>query len=49
MLTFLLLTSLHALETLSVTIEYLKDYAEKHDIPLPDNSAFYYLINKAET
>jgi hypothetical protein len=37
------------LETLTVTSEYLKAYAEKHDIPLPDDSTVYSLINKAET
>jgi hypothetical protein len=36
------------LENLSVVSEYLRSYAEKHNIPLPDSSKFYSLINKAE-
>lgn len=40
--------NLELTENLLVTSEHLKDYAEKHDIPLPDDSTFYSLVNKAE-
>jgi len=40
--------NIELLETLCVTSEYLKDYAEKNKIPLPNNSTFYSLISKAE-
>lgn len=36
------------LEMLLVTTDYLRNYAEKYNIPLPDSSTFYSLINKAE-
>jgi hypothetical protein len=36
------------LETLSVTMQWIRGYAEKHSISLPDDSTCNSLINKAE-
>jgi hypothetical protein len=36
------------LETLSVTMQWIRDYVEKHSIPLPNGSTYNSLINKAE-
>jgi hypothetical protein len=37
------------LETLTVTMIWVKDYAEKHNIPLPKESSYTSLISKAQT
>jgi hypothetical protein len=37
------------LETLTVTMIWIKKYAEKHDIPLPKEASYCSLINKAQT
>ena len=37
------------LEVLSVTAQWVSDYAEKNNIPFPNSSTYYSLINKAET
>lgn len=37
------------LETLSVTASWLRDYAERNNIPFPNSSTYASLINKAET
>lgn len=37
------------LETLAVTIMWIKDYAEKHNIPLPREASYQSLINKSQT
>lgn len=36
------------LETLSVTMMWIKDYALKHNIPLPRETSYQSLINKAQ-
>lgn len=36
------------IETLSVTFKWLRDYADKHDIPFPNSSAYGSLINRAD-
>lgn len=36
------------LETLSVTMEWVRNYAEKHSIPFPNGSAYNSLINKVD-
>lgn len=36
------------LENLSVTAQWLRNYAEKHNIPLPNISTYNSLVNKAE-
>jgi hypothetical protein len=37
------------LETLTVTMMWIRDYAEKHNIPLPKESSYTSLVNKAQT
>jgi hypothetical protein len=37
------------LETLSVTMMWIKDYTKKHNIPLPNESSYSSLINRANT
>lgn len=37
------------LETLAVTMAWVKDYAMKHNIPLPRESSYQSLINKAQS
>jgi len=36
------------LETLQVTMLWLRDYAEKNNLPLPNGSTYNSLINKAQ-
>jgi hypothetical protein len=37
------------LETLTVTMMWVRDYTNKHNIPLPRESSYMSLINKAQT
>lgn len=36
------------LETLSVTMQWIREYAKKHSIPLPDGSTYNSLLNKVD-
>jgi hypothetical protein len=37
------------LETLVVTMAWVRDYAKKHNLPLPKETSYNSLINKAQT